>query len=324
MKPELALCYYPTAVAFIDDSQSFLSAIELAMSTKFTCITFSDPIRALNHSNNLNKVNWNAYTNNDYSYASDSEQFIKNTLNLSVNKITDSGRYDEISVVVVDYDMPEMNGIEFCKKLKNPNIKKILLTGQAGSDDAIKAFNNNIINYYIKKSDDDLFENLSRAIQELQNRYFLDISSYIKIRAIDNKKSLFNDAKLSEYFSAIVRDYDIVEYYFLTNPPRYKLKARNGKTSLFLVYSRYDLNEQIRVIKEEAGPAWLLDCLKSGMYIPYFKSQDGFYDPESFDDKNTIYIADVVQGQETYYCAHITEDSKPLEPVLTPNQPFYH
>ncbi len=324
MKPELALCYYPTAVAFIDDSQSFLSAIELAMSTKFTCITFSDPIRALNHSNNLNKVNWNAYTTNDYSYASDSEQFIKNTLNLSVNKITDSGRYDEISVVVVDYDMPEMNGIEFCKKLKNPNIKKILLTGQAGSDEAIRAFNNNIINYYIKKSDDNLFENLSRAILELQNRYFIDISSYIKIRAIDNKKSLFNDAKLSEHFSAIVKDHEIIEYYFLTNPPRYKLKAKNGKTSLFLVYSRYDLNEQIRVIKEEAGPAWLLDSLKSGLYVPYFQSQDGFYDQESFDAKNTIYVAEVVQGQDTYYCAHITDDSQPLEPLLTPSQPFYH
>lgn len=324
MKPELALCYYPTAVAFIDDSTSFLAAVELAMSSRFTCITFNDPIRALNHSNNLNKVNWNAFTGNDYSYASDSEQFIKNTLNLSINKISDSGRYEEISVVVVDYDMPEMNGIEFCKNLKNPNIKKILLTGQAGSDDAIKAFNSNIINYYIKKSDDDLFETLSRAIQEMQNRYFIDISSYIKIRAIDNKKSLFNDAKLSEYFSNIVKTHDIVEYYFLTNPPRYKLTARDGKTSLFLVYSRYDLNEQIRVIKEEAGPVWLLDALKTGHYVPYFQSRDGFFDPESFDAGKTIYVADVVEGQDTYYCAHITDSSRALEPVLTPNQPFYH
>jgi CheY-like chemotaxis protein len=324
VKPELALCFYPTAVAFIDDSQSFLAAVELAMSSRFTCITFNDPIRALNHSNNLNKVNWNAFTANDYSYASDSEQFIKNTLNLSINKISDSGRYEEISVVVVDYDMPEMNGIEFCKNLKNPNIKKILLTGQAGSDEAIKAFNSNIINYYIKKSDDDLFENLSRAIQEMQNRYFIDISSYIKIRAIDNKKSLFSDAKLSEYFSNIVKTHNIVEYYFLTNPPRYKLTAGDGKTSLFLVYSRYDLNEQIRVIKEEAGPSWLLDALKTGHYVPYFQSRDGFFDPESFDAEKTMYVADVVEGQDTYYCAHITDSSPALEPVLTPTQPFYH
>lgn len=324
MKPELALCFYPTAVAFIDDSQSFLSAVELSMSSQFSCITFTDPIRALNHANNLNNVNWNAFTNNDYSYASDSEQFIKNTLNLSVNKITDTGRYDEISVVVVDYDMPEMNGLEFCRKLKNPNIKKILLTGQAGFGEAINAFNNNIINYYIQKSDNLLFDNLSRAIQELQNRYFLDISSYIKIRAIDNKRSLFNDAKLSEHFTSLVRQHDIVEYYYLTNPPRYKLKARDGKTSLFLVYSRYELNEQIRVIKEEAGPAWLLESLKSGFYIPFFKSQDGFYDPESFDAQAVLYPAQMVQGQDTYYCTHITDDSQPLQPDLTPAPSSYH
>jgi len=243
---------------------------------------------------------------------------------LSINKITDTGRYDEISVVVVDYDMPEMNGVEFCRNLKNPNIKKILLTGQAGSDEAIRAFNSNIINYYIRKSDDNLFEHLTEAIQEMQNRYFLDISSYIKIRAIDNKKSLFSDAKLSEYFNNLLKTNNIVEYYFLTNPPRYKLKALDGKTSLFLVYSRYDLNEQIRIIKEEAGPAWLLDCLKSGLYVPYFQSQDGFYDPESFDEYNTIYVADVVEGQETFYCALISDDTRALEPVLTPSQPFYH
>jgi CheY-like chemotaxis protein len=324
MKTELALCFYPTVVAFIDDSQSFLSAVELSMSSHFSCITFTDPIRALNHANNLNNVNWNAFANNDYSYASDSEQFIKNTLNLSVNKITDTGRYDEISVVVVDYDMPEMNGLEFCRKLKNPNIKKILLTGQAGFDEAIRAFNDNIINYYIQKSDNNLFENLSRAIQELQNRYFLDISSYIKIRAIDNKRSLFSDAKLSEYFTGLVRQYDIVEYYYLTNPPRYKLKARDGKTSLFLVYSRYELNEQIRVIKEEAGPTWLLDSLKSGFYVPYFKSQDGFYDPESFDAQTVLYPAQAVQGQDTYYCTHITDDSQPLRPDLAPTPSSYH
>lgn len=324
MKPELALCYYPTVVAFIDDSQSFLSAVELAMSSQFNCITFNDPIRALNHSNNLNKINWNAFSENDYNYASDSEQFIRSTLNLSINKITDSGRYEEISVVVVDYDMPGMNGIEFCKNLKNPNIKKILLTGQAGTDEAIKAFNSNTINYYIKKSDDNLFETLSRAIQEMQNRYFIDISSYIKIRAIDNKQSLFNDVKLSEYFSNIVKANDISEYYFLTNPPRYRLKARDGTTSLFLVYSRYDLNEQIRVIKEEAGPAWLLEALKTGLYVPYFQSRDGFYDPDSFDPANTMYVAEVVEGRATYYCAHITPGSRALEPGLTPTQPFYH
>lgn len=324
MKPELALCFYPTSVAFIDDSNSFLSAIELAMSPTFNCLTFNDPLRALNHANNLNNVNWNAHSKEDYAYYSDSEQFVKNTLNLSEKKLDDKERHNEISVVVVDYDMPEINGLDFCKKLKNPNIKKILLTGQASTDEAVKAFNDNLINYYIKKSDENLVENLIKAISDLQNRYFIDISSYIKIRAIDNKKSLFNDAHLSMYFSRIVAENDIVEYYFLTNPPRYKLKARSGKTSILLVYSRYDLNEQIRVIKEEAGPEWLLDCLKSGQYVPYFHSSDGFYDQEQFDSKSTMYLAEVITGTDTYFCAHITDESRAFDPIIRPGASIFH
>ena len=324
MKPELALCYYPTAVAFIDDSPSFLAAMELSMASQLNCITFSDPIRALNHANNLNNVNWNAHNSTDYAYYSDSEQFIKNTLNLSVNKFTDHGRYDEISVVVVDYDMPEMNGLDFCRNLKNPNIKKILLTGQAGSDDAIRAFNDNLIDYYIKKSDDNLFANLTRAIFDLQNRYFIDISSYIKIRAIDNKQLLFNDSKLSNYFSRILEDHEVAEYYFMTNPPRYKLRSKSGATSNFLVYSRHDLNEQIRVIKEEAGPNWLVECLQSELYVPWFNTSDGFYDQDKFTHNRTIFLADVIKGQDTYYCAHVKDDTRAFTPPMASNKTQLH
>lgn len=324
MKTELALCYYPTSVVFIDDSVSFLSAMELAFAPRFSCLTFSDPIRALNHANNLNNVNWNAHIKEDYNYYSDSEQFVQNTLNASEKHLANSNRYNEISIVVIDYDMPEMDGLEFCRNLKNPNIKKILLTGQVTTEDAIRAFNDNVIDYYVSKSDEDLVNHLVRAIQNLQNRYFIDISSYIKIRAIDNKKSLFNDPKLSEYFSKIITEHNIKEYYFSTNPPHYRLKTHDDKTYTLLVYSRYDLNEQIRIIKEEAGPAWLLEGLKSASCVPYFRSKDGFYDQEAFDPENTLYPADIVKGNEIYYCALIKDDIQPLDPRLLDTPGMFH
>lgn len=296
----------------------------LAMAPHYNCITFNDPIKALNHANHLNSVDWNAHTENNYLYCSDSEEFIKNTLNLSVHKLKDTARFNEISVVVVDYDMPEMNGIEFCQKIKNPNIKRILLTGQASPSEAVEAFNDNVINYYINKSDADLYKHLKSAIAKLQNRYFLDISSYIKIRAIESKKSLFTDSALSQYFSQILADNNVEEYYFLTNPPRYKLRSEDGSTSEFLVYSRHDLNEQIRILKEEAGPRWLIDCLKTEKCVPYFHSTDGYYDPETFDEKSTVYPAEVVEGKDKFFCAHITDRSVAFEPTSKPNNSLLH
>jgi CheY-like chemotaxis protein len=62
-------------------------------------------------------------------------------------------RYEEISTVIVDYDMPSMKGLEFCEKLQNPYIRKILYTGVAGEGLAIEAFNKGLIDGYIRKGD---------------------------------------------------------------------------------------------------------------------------------------------------------------------------
>src|SRR5262245_14207531 len=45
-------------------------------------------------------------------------------------------RFDEISTVLVDYDMPSLNGIELCCSIKNRNIQKVLITGFLGEKEA--------------------------------------------------------------------------------------------------------------------------------------------------------------------------------------------
>lgn len=294
------------------------------MSPYFSCITFNDPVRALNHANNLGNPEWNSHIKEDYNYYSDSEQFVQNTLNSSEKKLSDEARYNEISVVVIDYDMPEMDGLSFCRNLKNPNIKKILLTGQVRTEDAITAFNDNVIDYYMTKSDENLVENLLKAIREMQTRYFIDISSYIKIRAIESNNSLFNDTKLSKYFSEVLNSYHISEYYFSTSPPRYRLKDNSGEQFTFLVYSRSDLNEQIRVIKEEAGPEWLLKSLKSGHYVPFFRTGDGYYDQDVLAQESSLFLAEKINGNDTYFCALIKDNDLGIDPRLMNNDEILH
>lgn len=324
MKPELALCYYPTSVVFIDDSISFLNALERAVSPLVKCVRFNDPIRALNHANNVKNHDWNAHLQEDVNYYSDSEQFVQNTLNFWGKNLPDGERYNEISVVVVDYEMPEMDGLSFCRQLKNPNIKKILLTGRVDNEAVIDAFNDGIINYYINKSDANLEQRLVKAIKDMQNRYFIELSSYIKIRAIDHKSSLFNDTLLSQYFAQVLQQNAIKEYYFSTNPPRYRLTDQQGNSHIFLVYSRNDLNEQIRIIKEEAGPQWLVNSLKSGNYIPYFQSRDGYFDQESFNLDNCVFPAHIIEGNNTYYCALIPENAQGVDSRLLGGNDVLH
>ena len=55
------------------------------------------------------------------------------------NFIYQKDRFNDISIAIVDYSMPKMNGVEFCKKISNSRVKKIMLTGNAGYEIGIQS-----------------------------------------------------------------------------------------------------------------------------------------------------------------------------------------
>ena len=73
------------------------------------------------------------------------------------------------TVIVSDFIMPELNGIEFLIKAKelNPDATQILLTGYADKENAIKAINEVGIFKYIEKpwTNDDIILNIKNAIE---------------------------------------------------------------------------------------------------------------------------------------------------------------
>ena len=54
--------------------------------------------------------------------------------------------------------MPDINGIEFCQNLKDKKVFKIMLTAEADSNIAIKAFNDGLINKFILKTTEHLHQ----------------------------------------------------------------------------------------------------------------------------------------------------------------------
>ena len=65
--------------------------------------------------------------------------------------------------------MPEMNGLEFLREVKNihPEVSKILLTGYADKENAIRAINEIGLYRYIEKpwNNDDLIINIKNGIE---------------------------------------------------------------------------------------------------------------------------------------------------------------
>ena len=87
-----------------------------------------------------------------------------------------------IELIITDQMMPNMKGDEFLKKVHQllPDAMKILLTGHAGLDSAIKAINEGGLNRYIEKPWNaeamrgDIAVLLAKFHQNLENQYLIN------------------------------------------------------------------------------------------------------------------------------------------------------
>lgn len=311
MKPETALYYYPTNVVLIDDNQAFLSALSQSLyltSPHLQHDTYSNPVEALEKIN-ASYIQWQqqqlTHPDPDQENAS---QFVFDVLNKGAQLKGNQQDADEISVLVVDLEMPGIDGIEFCKKIQSPNIKKILLTGTTETERVLTAFNNDDIHFYISKAHDNMDVLLEQAIARLKYEYFLDISSKIKSEAISGSATLLSDPAFAQHFSQLHQTLNIKAFYFEPAPARYRLELMDGSTSLLLVYSEEDIQEHLQVMQEERAPEHLMKAISNG-HVPYFTTADGFYEAQHPDaDSWKVYSANIVEGRQPYFCALLHHD----------------
>lgn len=77
---------------------------------------------------------------------------------------------NEVNLVISDYLMPEMDGISFLAKVREirPEITRIILTGYADKENAIKAINDVGLFQYIEKpwDNDDLLITIRNGIEK--------------------------------------------------------------------------------------------------------------------------------------------------------------
>lgn len=109
---------------------------------------------------------------------------------------------NEIDVIVSDFMMPEMNGLEFLKKAKElkPDVVCILLTGYADKENAISSINEVGIYYYLQKPWDN-----SALVKILQNALEKkDLSGKLRQKIIQLEKS---NNELERMYSILRTDY---------------------------------------------------------------------------------------------------------------------
>ena len=143
---QLPVYTHPTLTVLIDDSDSFLKSLAFQLDPALARKTFHDTSTALRWLQQTNQredmplhVNFDLQNlaPHDYNVAVDLERIWRIS--------GQAQRFAVPSVLVVDYSMPQMNGLEFCQAVRDLPCKKILFTGAADEKVAVTAFNRGLI-----------------------------------------------------------------------------------------------------------------------------------------------------------------------------------
>jgi CheY-like chemotaxis protein len=301
--------YFPTTVTFVDDSPTFLANLCLQLDPQLAFRLFSSPGEALEFVNSRPRPGpsdepifapFRDRTDEDVAH-----QVIALSVNTVRKQVHNAQRFLATSVVVVDYDMPGMNGLEFCRRMTDPAVRKIMLTGKADEHIAVQSFNEGIIHRFISKQDASAVPALNRAVRDLQSAYFDDVCQSILATLAVSEYSFLRDEALAAQVAELSGSLGIVEHYLSYCPGGLLMLDSAGKSYLLIVHTEETLRGLREIAVEQEAPAGFLAELDSRRSLPYFWQSEGHYPTECKAWEDYMHPATQFRGRQNYVYAVI-------------------
>jgi len=310
--PKISLCYYPTAVVLIDDDRHFLEQFHARFTGRdnLPCYAYENPQKALHFINNEYKpdIFVNHCISNVEDVDSDHVSFDFDIKKMH-QEIYNPNRFKEITAIVVDYAMPGLNGLDFCRQINDRFIKKLMLTGEAGKELAVEAFNENSIDRFIMKSAPNLVETLLNSIKEQQTRYFLQLSEIILNRVISTSTqelAFLEDSVFVQLFNNYCKTNNIVEYYLLDNQGGFLMLDIYGKPSWLAVANEEQMQTYLQLAEDDDASENIIQPLRNKSRIPFFYTDED-YSIRPAEWEKYMHTAQVIEGKQKYYYTFITD-----------------
>ena len=303
----LAPYHHPTTVVFIDDNESFLRTLDLEVPGGWACKTFTDPQIALDFVQQQPSLPPLMDRCFSMQRRSPTEALIRLDLNLIEQEINHRDRFARISVVVVDYAMPVINGLEFCAALKDPLLQKAMLTGVADEKIAVAAFNAGLIHRFIPKQSNSSVNVILEFVDDLQQEYFNQYTARLKSTlAIDPPKFL-TEPVIATYVEALMQRESLIEYYLVDDPPGLMLLQASGKICRLVALNEDGLRRQAQYAADHGAPKPILSAMQEGTKLGLFvgESPENYFGDERFPWQDIVQEAHQLRGadNETWYLA---------------------
>lgn len=312
---KIACMYYPTTVIVVDDNPTVLKSVQLKIGKIVPCKAFLIPEEALEYlEKNIDQNDAlsgivNIDTGSD-SYRYDSEHL---PLQYNITKIYthsyNKDRFSDISVVIVDYAMPSMNGEEFCRKvrqIKGNTVKIIMLTGEADDPKGIQLFNSGVIDRFFRKTQEGVEEDLKNCVFAMQDRFFKDITFPIVRGVALEQDSCLGDPVFINFFNKVCRDLSATSYYLIEISGSFILFDNAGKPTWLIIKTLRELEEIAQQIEPHISEE-LIGSIYKGEVVSYFGSAETECYSNEEKLRKSLHKAQKLNGKQVYCYALLDE-----------------
>lgn len=305
----IACCHTPAQVMLVDDEPLFLKSLGLKLRRNRAIISFESSLNAAITLEQTAPEETLFSRMADYSEETERE---KRDINFDVSKlhqmIYDTNRFNVLAILITDYTMPGLHGVDLAKKAPE-HCKRILLTGDADEKTAVAAFNEAIINRYIKKDALNITEMVTQAIEELELNFYHEMSDEIVTHLRQDKDhplECFDDIGFNQFVQKYFYKYKIVEHYLLD--ARGSLLALDSAGNYYVIAVRDadDMQSSIEMAEmaDEEVSDKIIAAVTAKKKLLYTGSQHDFsLTPAEWGDH--LFRVDYVNDANSFYAAFI-------------------
>ncbi len=309
----LPICFFPTTVVFVDDDKGYLNGLLLKFKKQgIVCKSFFDPKEALSYlEKTAVRPPFLKHCIQQEVDPNRGERGIKISIWPIRDVMLNPKRFEQLSVLVIDQQMPGLKGLEICEMLKDTPIRKILLTGEVDDKAAIKAFNEGRIDKFLSKNTPDFYLTLNNMIVEQQAVFFENVSAPVKNALVHLREgygvSHLLDPIYIKFVNEIIEKNNICEYYIADDEGDYIFLNAAGHLSWLVLKDEGQMIADYDIIAytDDREPKEILEGLKERKIIISFIAKE-HVPPEDWQERGMVHPAQKLEGAaRTYYYAYI-------------------
>jgi CheY-like chemotaxis protein len=273
------ICFYhPITIVFLDDSPSFLDSLKMELQPQGgdQFEFFTNQNTAINyikaHQENLTDSILNIIDKNEMDLTSDHVVGfdISNIYKIARKK----SRFSVVGVAVIDYEMPDQNGLIVCQKLNQVAVRKLLLTAMDDQATVIEAFNDGVVDKYLRKQSTTLPEQIMHSLEFLKQRYFAKLSHTLVECLGERLVSLWQNLKYQALFNEIKNQANAIEYYLLDSSGSYLFLDAQANPYWLVIRSAAELAEQAQLLNSMDVDASVVQLVAEQKQLLFFLSAE--------------------------------------------------